>query len=83
MQTEMVPTESDVSFVRRARVGPRRRIEVFSGDDPMFNIHNLKLRIYGMERKHVIYLSLLLLMFTMAVSAVLVWFKVVLKGYAD
>ena len=79
----MVPEESDVSFVRRAHVGPRKRIEVFTGDDPMFNVHNLKLRIQGMERKHVVYLSLLILVIAMAVSAVLVWFKVVLKGYAD
>ena len=64
-------------------MGPRKRIEVFTGDDPMFNVPNLKLRIQGMERKHVVYLSLLLLVIAMAVSAVLVWFKVVLKGYAD
>ena len=36
-----------------------------------------------MERKHVVYLSLLLLVIAMAVSSVLVWFKVVLKDYAD
>lgn len=39
------PSESDMSAVERKRVGPRGGIDVFTGDDPIFNVHNLKLRI--------------------------------------
>ena len=49
----------------------------------MFNIHNLKLRIQGLERKHYIYLGLLFLLVALAISAVLVWFKIVLRGFAN
>lgn len=78
-RSEMAPSESDLSQVMRRRDGPGRRIEVFSGVDPIFNCKNLGLRIKRLTRKQVCLLAMLVLVLSLAVSAVLLWFKVVLS----
>ena len=46
---DYVPSESDLSHVIR-RAERQRKIEVFSGKDPMFNIANLVLRVKMLTR---------------------------------
>ena len=82
-RTEMAPSESDLSQVMKKRVGPGKSINIFTGEDPMFNVHNLKLRVQGIQRKDVYMIAIVVFVLACAVSAVLVWFKIVLKGFAN
>ena len=79
--TDIAPSESDLSQIIKKREGPRKSIEIFSGNDPMFNFKNAALRISRMTRKDVCLLLLLIFVVLCAVVAVLVWFKVKLRGY--
>ena len=65
------------------RAESRGRITVFSGPDPMFNLKNLRNRIRAIKRKQVYLLGVMGLIIICAITAVIIWFKVVLKGYAN
>ena len=75
----------EVSFVDVSQVirnkDRTKSIEIFSGEDPMFNCKNLGLRIKSLERKHYWQLALILLLLGLAIGAVLAWFKIFLKNF--
>ena len=83
MQTDIALSENDVSHVIRQRSGPSRKIEIFSGTDPMFNCKNLKLRLQEISRKDIILLSIGVFFFILAITSVILWFKIFLNGYAN
>eukprot|EP00353_Schmidingerella_taraikaensis_P002476 CAMPEP_0185599102 /NCGR_PEP_ID=MMETSP0434-20130131/82464_1 /TAXON_ID=626734 ORGANISM="Favella taraikaensis, Strain Fe Narragansett Bay" /NCGR_SAMPLE_ID=MMETSP0434 /ASSEMBLY_ACC=CAM_ASM_000379 /LENGTH=111 /DNA_ID=CAMNT_0028228359 /DNA_START=1811 /DNA_END=2143 /DNA_ORIENTATION=- len=59
---ELAPTESDLSHVIKRADRNSKPIEVFTGQDPVFNVQNLCLRISMLERPQIIKMVLFVLL---------------------
>ena len=81
-RTLVAQSDTDISRVEKMQAESGVKIEVFSGKDPMFNIKNLKLRFRGLEKKDIYIIIAVFLLWSLCVSAAIIWLKVVLKGFS-
>ena len=80
---ELAPTESDLSHVIKRADRDRNPIEIFSGQDPMFNLANLGLRIRMLQRCQIYKLLLILLVVFLCYLAIYLWFDLKLDEAYD